>query len=119
MNSMKRYAIPFVAFSAFLFAAPVFAHGDAAKGKVTAKTCFACHGEQGQSIVPMYPKLAGQYADYIVQVLKEYKDGQRSNPIMKGFATPLSEQDMEDVAAYFSSLPPLLDDLHHHIQGSD
>lgn len=119
MNLTKRFSIPLMVFATVLFAAPVFAHGDAAKGKETAKTCFACHGEHGQSVDPQYPKLAGQYADYIVQVLKEYKDGQRNNAIMKGFATPLSEQDMEDVAAYFSTQPRELDDLHHHIQGSD
>ncbi|HET6631192.1 MAG TPA: cytochrome c [Rhodanobacteraceae bacterium] len=115
---MKRFTIPLLVLTATL-ALPVFAQGDAARGKIKAKTCFACHGVDGKSIAPQYPKLAGQYADYIVQVLKEYKDGQRSNPIMKGFAAPLSEQDMEDIAAYFSSLPPVLDDLHHHIQGAD
>ncbi|HET9818301.1 MAG TPA: cytochrome c, partial [Rhodanobacteraceae bacterium] len=53
------------------------------------------------------------------QVLHEYKDGQRTNAIMNGMAAPLSEQDIKDLAAYFSSLPSKLSDLHGKIQGSD
>ncbi|WP_297527507.1 c-type cytochrome [Thiohalobacter sp.] len=81
---------------------PVHAAGDANAGKTKAATCQACHGPDGNSVDPQYPRLAGQYADYLVQALKDYKSGARNNPIMKGFAAGLSEQDMEDLAAYFS-----------------
>lgn len=93
--------------------------GNVAAGAKKAATCEACHGKQGIAIAPIYPDLAGQYADYIVQVLHEYKDGQRDNAIMKGMASQLSEQDMHDIAAYFASQKPVLDDLKHHIQGAD
>ena len=82
------------------------------------QTCVACHGTDGaKTISDDYPVLAGQYADYIVQALKEYKNGKRKNPIMGGFATTLSEQDILDVAAYFSALPGKVEDLHGHLQG--
>ncbi len=68
--------------------------------------CAACHGADGSSSqTPDYPKLAGQYPDYLMQALHDYKTGKRENPIMKGFASTLSEQDIEDVAAWFSSQP--------------
>jgi cytochrome c553 len=93
------------------------ASGSITDGKTKAATCFACHGTDGNGIDPQYPRLAGQYNMYLQQVLHEYKDGRRSNPIMKGFAATLSEQDIEDVSAYFSSLPSKLDTLDGHIQG--
>jgi cytochrome c553 len=74
--------------------------------------CAACHGKDGKTpIDPSYPKIAGQYPDYIVKVLGDYQSGARKNPIMGGIAKPLSRSDMENVAAYFSSLPGPL--THH------
>ena len=100
-----------------LASTPTLASGNAANGKTKAAVCFACHGSDGNAVDPQYPRLAGQYNEYIQQVLHEYKNGERSNPIMKGMAATLSEQDIEDVAAYFSSLPTKLDTLKGHIQG--
>lgn len=94
------------------------AAGNAAAGKKKATACFACHGANGHAVAPQYPSLAGQYQNYMVQALREYKSGQRDNPIMKGFAGQLSEQDMQDIAAYFASLPAALSTLKGHIQGS-
>lgn len=116
---MKRTALTSLIVLALLAASPAFASGDIDAGKDKATTCFACHGKDGNSTDPQYPRLAGQWQSYLLQALKEYKNGGRENPIMKGFAANLSEQDMQDLAAYFSSLPGKLDDLHHHIQGSD
>ena len=74
--------------------------------------CAACHGKDGKTpIDPSYPKIAGQYPDYIVKVLGDYQSGARKNPIMGGIAKPLSKNDVENVAAYFSSLPGPL--THH------
>ncbi|MBB3226966.1 cytochrome c553 [Luteibacter sp. Sphag1AF] len=101
-----------------LSASQAFAAGDVARGKTKVATCVACHGQDGQSIDPQYPRLAGQYASYLAQSLHEYKDGRRTNAIMKGFAAGLSDQDIDDVAVYFSSLPTKLDGLEHHIQGN-
>jgi len=80
------------------------AGGDISAGKaIVAEKCQACHGADGNSPTPMYPRLSGQHANYIVQALTEYKDGTRNNAIMSGFAAGLSEQDRKDVAAWFSS----------------
>ena len=83
------------------------AAGDAAAGKAKAGVCAACHGPAGISFVPMYPNLAGQKETYLVNALKAYKTGQRTGgmaPVMAGQATALSEADMNNLAAYFSSL---------------
>lgn len=85
----------------------VLARGDAAAGKEKSVACAACHGADGNSQIPMNPVLAGQYADYIVRALMDYKSGARQNVIMAGMAVGLSKEDMEDLAAYFSSQPGL------------
>ena len=77
--------------------------GNAAAGQTKAATCAACHGADGNSVSPQFPKLAGQSADYIVEQLENFKSGKRKNAIMQGMAAPLSEQDMQDLAAWFSS----------------
>ena len=81
--------------------------GDAAKGQQKAQqVCAACHGPDGNKpSAPDQPVLAGQYYDYLVHALGDYQNGRRTNPIMKGFAGQLSKQDIEDLAAWFSSQP--------------
>jgi cytochrome c553 len=95
----------------------LLANGNAENGKQKAATCFACHGADGNSVDPQYPRLAGQYNLYLQRVLHEYKNGDRDNPIMKGMVATLSDQDIEDVSAYFSGLPSKLDTLQGHIGG--
>jgi len=74
--------------------------------KIGETQCAACHGKDGKTpIDPSYPKIAGQYPDYMVKVLGDYQTGARKNPIMGGIAKPLSKADLENVAAFFSSLP--------------
>jgi cytochrome c553 len=87
----------------------VLARGDAVAGKQKSATCTACHGETGHSIDPNYPALAGQYQDYLVKALSDYRSGKRTNVIMAGFAAQLSNQDIEDLAAWFSSQQGLVD----------
>jgi cytochrome c553 len=101
---MKQLLV--VLLGAFL-AASAQAKGDADKGKQkAAQVCAACHSADGtKPSAPDQPILAGQYYDYIVQALADYKSGRRNNAIMKGFASGLSKRDMEDVAAWFSSQP--------------
>jgi cytochrome c553 len=85
------------------------AAGDAKHGKVLAQGCVGCHGvEYYDNVYPTYhvPKLGGQSADYIVSALGEYKSGARKHESMQGNAESLSDQDMADIAAYFSSLTP-------------
>jgi|SRR5471030_3252409 cytochrome c553 len=76
---------------------------DPAAGKEKAKVCAACHGENGVSQVPDFPKLAGQYNDYLMRALNDYKSGARKNPIMAGQVANLKKEDIADLAAYFSS----------------
>lgn len=74
--------------------------------KIGEAQCAACHGKDGKTpIDPSYPKIAGQYPDYMVKVLHDYQTGARKNAIMGGIAKPLSKSDIENVAAYFSRLP--------------
>ena len=77
--------------------------GDAKAGQSKAGACAACHGVDGNSADPQYPRLAGQHERYIWRQLHLYKSGQRQNPIMQGMAAPLTEQDMRDIGAYFAT----------------
>ena len=78
---------------------------DAGKKKVQ-EVCAACHGIDGATpTTPDYPKLAGQYPDYLSKALRDYKSGARKNPIMAGFAQGLTEKDIENVAQYFATQP--------------
>ena len=80
------------------------AGGDAAAGKVKAATCAGCHGPAGISAAPNFPNLAGQKEAYLVKQLKAFKDGTRKDPMMSGMAAPLSDADIANLAAHFSSL---------------
>lgn len=79
--------------------------GDAQAGAGKAAVCGACHGPQGVAIAPNFPNLAGQSATYLYVQLKQFKDGQRSDPVMTGQAAALSDQDMRDLASHYASLP--------------
>jgi cytochrome c553 len=79
------------------------AGGNAADGEKKAATCAACHGADGVSQIPTNPILAGQYPSYLEQALKDYRSGSRQSAIMAGFASQLSDQDISDLAAWFSS----------------
>jgi cytochrome c553 len=92
-----------LATAALAFVAPAKAEGDAAHGKVLAYTCLGCHGIPNyKNVYPTYsvPELRGQHPEYIVAALKAYRSGERGHPTMHAHASTLSEQDMQDVAAY-------------------
>lgn len=99
---MKRLAFMVMGFA---LAGAVHAAGNPERGKQkAAQVCAACHGAEGNKPVdPTQPILAGQYYDYLVRALTDYKISRRNNPIMKGFAAQLSRQDIEDLAAWFAS----------------
>ena len=80
-------------------AQPDLAKGEASYGAV----CAACHGADGNSGTPTFPKLAQQHPQYLVKQLKEYKSGKRTNAIMMGFASALSEDDMRNIAFWLAS----------------
>lgn len=88
---------------------PAWAAGDAQRGAEKAGSCMACHGAEGKATVPLYPSLAGQHAPYLDHALQAYKKGERSGgqaEVMKAFVAGLSDDDMADLAAYYSSLQP-------------
>jgi cytochrome c553 len=79
------------------------AGGDAKLGEAKSGACVACHGPQGNSVNPIWPKLAGQHAAYFVKQLKAFKSGARKDPLMAPQAMILSEDDMNNLAAYFAA----------------
>lgn len=76
--------------------------GSAEAGQAKAVTCGACHGPEGNSVNPQWPSIAGQHSTYIVQQLQAFKNGTRTEPLMLGQALMLSDEDMRNLAAYFS-----------------
>lgn len=83
------------------------------KGAATGQSCVDCHGAEGNApLDPSYPKLGGQYRDYIEHSLQMYRDGDRDHPLMSQQAKSLSDQQIADLAAYFSTRPTQLQDLH-------
>ncbi len=72
------------------------------------QVCAACHGMDGNSQVADNPKLGGQYPDYLAKALRDYQSGLRKNPVMAGFVDKLSNQDIENLAAYYASQPAAL-----------
>jgi cytochrome c553 len=85
------------------------AKGNPASGQEKAATCEACHGKDGNSIDPNYPNLGGQHYSYLVKALSDYRSGNRTNAIMASFAANLSNQDIEDLAAWYASQEGLRD----------
>ena len=82
------------------------ADGDAEAGKVKAVTCAGCHGANGVSTNPVWPSLAGQKEQYLAKQLRDFRDGKRHNPVMAPMAKALTDQDIENLAAYYSGLEP-------------
>lgn len=89
-----------------LLSSATLAHaaGDPAAGQAKAAVCAACHGVDGISMIPMYPNLKGQHAAYLVKQMKDFRSGARNDPVMSAQAKPLSDQDIENLAAYYASL---------------
>jgi cytochrome c553 len=83
-----------------------FTTGKAASGEAKAALCSACHGPQGNSVNPEWPRLAGQSAVYIAEQLKLFRSGARDNPTMKPLAAALSDQDISDLAVYYEAQTP-------------
>ena len=101
---MSKLLIAIIAVTSFAVTGGAIA-ADAAAGKEKSQLCAACHGADGNTpTMPEYPKLAGQPADYLEKVLRDYKKGARKNPTMMPLAQGLSKQDIKDLAAYYSKL---------------
>ena len=98
-------ALALAAPSAFAF------DGDAEAGAAKATVCAACHGPDGNSVIPANPSLAGQNYSYLVQTMKDYRDGRRNNAIMNAQSTALTDADIANLAKYYSAQPGRLVDL--------
>ncbi len=92
-----------IAALAMLSAVPAVA-GDAEAGKQKATLCLTCHGEGNTVQGVGTPIISGQYEDYLIHAMKSYRSGARNNPVMAGFSASLSDQDIEDLAAYYSQM---------------
>ena len=104
---MRHIAFIFLGFVALIGTNSVVAAGDPAAGARKAASCAACHGADGYAAVPVYPSLAGQNEGYLVSSLQSYKNKRRNgglSAIMEMQAANLSEQDIEDLAAYYSAM---------------
>lgn len=85
------------------------ANGNAGAAQEKSKVCEACHGVTGKSVDPTYPNLAGQHKSYLAQALGDYRSSARTNPIMAGMAANLNNQDIADLAAWYSNQQGLQD----------
>lgn len=100
---MNKFQIKTAIILLSLTPAIAFSAGNAAAGKTKSVVCHACHGPTGQAVQPIYPNLGGQHQDYLIKTLQEFRDGSRQNAIMSGFAANLSDTDIEDITAWYSS----------------
>ncbi len=99
---MKKNTIRALGFAFAVLAAQSQAEGDAAAGKIKSETCAGCHGEDGNASAPIFPKLAGQHASYLIKQLNEFKSQKRNEPTMNAMASTLSDADIADIAAWFA-----------------
>ena len=103
----KLFAVSLLSVAAFFSAGSVFAAGNAEAGQAKAAICAACHGANGKASMPAYPNLAGQNEAYLVSALKAYRSKERQgglSSLMHAQAANLSDEDINDLAAHFSSL---------------
>ena len=100
---MKNLLIAAASCALLLISSQGMAANIEAGKKKAAEVCAACHGADGNSPAPAFPKLAGQHSSYLEKTLNEYKSGVRKDPVMAGMAAALSKEDIENVSAYFAS----------------
>jgi cytochrome c553 len=101
---MRIRILTILSAAAIASAATTASAGDPAAGKAKSVACAGCHGANGMAVVPTYPNLAGQNKAYLISTLKGFRDGTRDNATMNPMAKPLSDADIENLAAYYSSL---------------
>ena len=89
----------------FCCSLPLFANGDYQKGQKLAVVCAACHGDNGISLNPEWPNLAGQHYSYLVKQLRDYQQGKRKSAVMAPLVANLSAEDIKNIATFYSQLP--------------
>jgi cytochrome c553 len=102
-----------LSFALVFIAAPSILHaeGDIEAGKIKAASCAGCHGEDGNSAVGSFPKLANQHTSYLIKQLQEFKNGTRNDAMMSAMAAALTEKDIIDIAAYYAAQKISIDTL--------
>ena len=100
---MKKHAVVAMALAVGTFSTATLAAGDAAAGQAKAGICTACHGPTGQSPNDLWPNLASQKPGYLSKQMKAFRDGTRADPMMSPMAKPLTDADIENLSAFFSS----------------
>lgn len=100
---MRKVVNLLIVLGFLLVSSSALAEANVLLGKEKSAACAACHGVDGNSSSPMFPKIAGQHADYIIHALQAYKSAKRKNPMMQMTVNALSDQDMADLAAYFAA----------------
>lgn len=100
---MKNYLVITMCLLVSMVFSTAQAAGDPEAGKAASASCAACHGADGNSVNPEWPKLAGQHEGYLIQQLLYFADGERDNATMKGMAANLSDEDRDNLSAYFAS----------------
>ncbi len=103
---MKNLVIMTAACAALFAASATVNAADVEKGKEKSTMCVACHGVDGNSIAPTFPNLAGQHAAYLAKAIKDYRDGRRTDPSMNPMVKSLTDDDVANLAAYFSAQKP-------------
>jgi len=88
-----------------LLSSTVYSAGDIEAGRAKAVTCFGCHGPQGIAFAPNFPNLAGQKEAYLNSAIQSYRNGKRNDPTMRAMVAALTDDDVTNLAAFFSSLP--------------
>ena len=101
---MKHYPVLICTLLLACFTGTATAEGDPAAGKEKSAICAACHGPEGISPNDLWPNLAGQKYGYLVKQITAFRDGTRENPMMAPLVKSLSDEDIENLAAYYSSL---------------
>jgi cytochrome c553 len=114
MMISKSFLLGFIVCAIFAVPPLGWAKGDAAAGKVKSQVCQGCHGENGNSYGPEWPNLAAQHSSYLIKQIRNFQDGVRTNEIMNGMVAGLTQQDIEDITAYFAS-----QSLEPQVQESD
>ena len=102
-TTSPKYRIFAILLAVLLNSATSFA-GDIEAGKAKAVTCLTCHGVGDTVLGVATPIISGQYEDYLIQAMKSYRSGSRNNPVMNSFVNSLSDKDIEDIAAFYSSM---------------
>ena len=100
---MVRVCVTVIALGCAAAAATPALAGDAAAGKAKAFVCSACHGVDGNSVNPLWPHLAGQHAAYLAKQIRAFKSGERKDPSMAPMVAGLSDDDIDDIAAFYAS----------------